>query len=939
MKRIISQILLPILVLMLLLPFAAQPAAASGKIEYDVKSHYNRENFEQYTLTTITKDDKPALLVKIDVSQAGLYLNKESISKDYVPKGEDYPEFHGFVNLIDSLPTEASDRDWKKDSVWGHDLYYYFQYNNAEQLVWDMIGYIHFPEFDLPSGPFFTIQFELSKLYPDQQNYYNEEAIQHRLSELYSILSKISVSFETPDDVIAQPGGAEQSITTQAGDDASASSEISTAVVVAITAAAAAIAGAGAAGAAAGAGTSAGANQAGDGESSDEEEKPIVRLRMVVSKNFGQYIRYGDEHVFVYARIVELSGEDGQKYRPDLTARINITTQSACLDLGPAQMAGDSMGAAVRAPGHQDSKPAEATITFSLAVGEGSFTNNVVFQMMDWAEIKMEGSSTLLESINELPDSCETPYELFNFLDFEGATVALEMKDKNLPFTVELVPESPNKGKIAAANDGSRQNTSEMFSYYFGKVRAKSSRDEAEKDFMVCTCRDGLYIDFGEGEKPEIKCYKKMNSDEMETTHALVGLAIFDRQERRLTVIAPDEIEVKIDDEKNIGKKIGIETEHIPRPVRGRFADNQLFSDFRIKAVKPLPYNRDIEAGLEVFCRHEEEEYFIRQPVMLRPDIFWYYDEFDKQHESLRKMVRDNFSPDVSKHYVHQLDIIRSRMGLADLQSYERHIRSAMQDVLEQSSEAAFATAENWDTAVTVLEWTAWVGDICSDLLIASFTGPLGAILADGGKDLIIEVARHILNSPDFSCEQIIEITWNSLTGSLTKNVDGFFEFPKPPAYAKIAIWLTVFVVYRIYWHWENDKDTVTGKPLGLENACKMAVRDVMLESVLRAGLDRMMRGKVQLSKGADGKHIYSETTRKTLHNLQSQDEKLIKNIKSGNLKELDKTATDVMKYAVKTTDEIANQAMHSIYSFMKYVGDNVDAAMIASFKAVGIIK
>jgi hypothetical protein len=102
-------------------------------------------------------------------------------------------------------------------------------------------------------------------------------------------------------------------------------------------------------------------------------------------------------------------------------------------------------------------------------------------------------------------------------------------------------------------------------------------------------------------------------------------------------------------------------------------------------------------------------------------------------------------------------------MGLADLQSYERHIRSAMQDVLEQRSADALATAENWDTAVSALEWTAWVGDICCDLLIGAFTGPLGAILADGGKELIVEVARRMLSDPNFSCDQILDITWDKL--------------------------------------------------------------------------------------------------------------------------------------------------------------------------------
>ncbi|NLZ27353.1 MAG: hypothetical protein GX887_00130 [Firmicutes bacterium] len=711
-----------------------------------------------------------------------------------------------------------------------------------------------------------------------------------------------------------------QSVTTQAGseigDDSSASADIPAVVAVAIAAGAAALT---AAGAAARTG------------STGQKKKPDIRLRMIISKNFGQHIRYGDDHVFVYARIVELSAK-GQRGRPDLTARITITTPSACLDLGPARMVGDSMGAAVRAPGHQDPKPLEATITFSLEKGEGSFTNNVVFKMMDWAEIKMEGSCLLNESVYGTPDSLEVPYELINFFDPDGAEVNLKMKMKKLPFSIKLEPENAWKGVIKVANKGVPHDKGKMFSYYFGKIEARSPKDEAEKDFMVCTCRDGVYVDFGENEKPEIRCYKKPDSDEMEVTRALVGLAIFNTNPRRLTVVPPEFVEIKFIDSHNIGNKIGMEIERMPEPVKGRFADNQFFADFRFKAKKPLPYNRDIKTTLDVCCRHDGKEWpTYNATVFLKPDLIWYYDEFNKQYEKLHKMVTDYFSPNTVKHYTHQLDLIRSRMGLADLQSYEQHIRSALRGYLEQQAEDALATAENWDTAVKVLEWTAWVGDICFDLLIASFTGPLGVILAEAGKDLIVDVARRMLADPGFSCEQIVDITWSRLKASLSKNVDGLFEFPKPPAYGKIAIWLTVFLVYRIYWHWENDKDALTGRPLGLENACKMAARDVMVQSAVKAGMDKFLRGKVQLSRGADGQKLYSKTTRKALHNIRTKDEKLVRTLK-------ETPATDALKHGLDAVDHMATAAMESIFSFIRYISERADATIPAIMDALGLV-
>lgn len=63
------------------------------------------------------------------------------------------------------------------------------------------------------------------------------------------------------------------------------------------------------------------------------------------------------------------------------------------------------MSAVVRAPLQQGAAPNEATIIFSLSVGEGSFTNHVLFQLVGKPEIAIEKNFNVLaaEQLHDLP--------------------------------------------------------------------------------------------------------------------------------------------------------------------------------------------------------------------------------------------------------------------------------------------------------------------------------------------------------------------------------------------------------------------------------------------------------------------------------------------------------------------------------------------------------
>ena len=236
------------------------------------------------------------------------------------------------------------------------------------------------------------------------------------------------------------------------------------------------------------------------------------------------------------------------------------------------------------------------------------------------------------------------------------------------------------------------------------------------------------------------------------------------------------------------------------------------------------------------------------------------------------------------------------------MQAAEKQIRKSLQIILEQEQAKAFATANNWDWAVWTLEWAIILGDICFDILALTFTGPAGVVVADGVKELIIEGFRDFIANPSFSPTRIIEITAAALGRSLTKNADGFTEFPKPPEYKKILIWLSVFTVYRIFWHWMFTRDPHTNKPMGFNHAVKMALRDVTVRAAMEVGLRQFLQdyqaGQVKLGAESGG----TDWGTKAMSGIQ-------------------------------TADGVISQAADALYQLLSYLGSGLRDVMMAGLE------
>lgn len=589
----------------------------------------------------------------------------------------------------------------------------------------------------------------------------------------------------------------------------------------------------------------AGAVAGGKGEGGKENAQRST-YKMVVYKDFGNKIRYGPNPVFVYARMVELPPGGGERDRPDLTARISITAGSPSLLVQPPMMRGRDMAATVYAHSelHEMARPSEGIISFRFTGEGGSFQNNVRFQLVGAPRIEVQGA-WLLEGAN---NTAALPFTLKDFLSPHKAQVEFSMQDAELPFSIEMERPDMHNGLLRIAASGDAAEMDGLFQHYHGTLCAKSPDDEAEEAFVITLCREGLYLDFGTREnRPEIRCYPDENG-EMPATRVGIGLAIWDEGAKRLKMLPPPDPELRVEDAKQIGERIGLLWSPTGQTMRGRQITDESLAVWELKAKKLLPYLEQVPATLHARCVYKGREYESAFEIRLVSDPVAYYREYDRQWDHLWNLLSCAFSPQADQ-LRHQLSRMKSRMGLADFQDYERAFRQKLQAELEHSQAEYMATCVAYDSLIEALEWMELFGNICTEILLAVFAGPMAAFAIGNFKDLLVDVGKEYLYNKNFSAVHVPGMLWGTLAKGTWGALDNMADFPPPNEYKKLAVWVSVYFCYRVIWHWQYDTDEETGKPAGLRSAIKAAAFDLTLKAALELGLKDIIRASPKSGK------------------------------------------------------------------------------------------
>lgn len=594
---------------------------------------------------------------------------------------------------------------------------------------------------------------------------------------------------------------------------------VATAIVIGLTGLGVALAGA--AGAASSGGPSSGSSTGQDGDGEDTGST----YKMIVYKEFGNKIGYDKPAVFVYARMVEVKPDGIEVPRPDLTGRIQILSETAELQVGTAAMAGDYIGAAVAAVSSNNPKqdPREGLILFKFVGKGGVFQNHLRFIMTGAPYVALDAEKLFVLATS---GRCfELGYELVDFL--KEPKVSLNVMQEGPPFTLALGT-SQNTGavgkKVITATDADQSSTfTTFFNSFACEIIAENDTEYARTVFYVVQCYEGILPDFL-GKPAEIRAHQvSLESEEMVKTRFDVKLGQWSEEEKCLAFVVPESLEVSASDEEGIFACIGVEIERDPEDSRDDAIGYIAAATTNLPSEKPVPGTLSLTAALG------EKTFENDVAIQLMPDIELYKAEyqanFDKEYALVKKVIEIYIPSPFKERKLAELERARTTLGIADFRLYRRNIWNYAQTCVMQE-QASYLADEAWyDEAIATAELMVYIGDIAFGLAMGPIGGPIAGFIADQVKSSFLEVCELYVKGTDKSFGGLLWEYGKKRFIQSAGAADGLIEVPKVNQPGKLALWLSLYTLYRIGYHLQFDKDEAENS-IGLSEAIKRGLLD-----------------------------------------------------------------------------------------------------------------
>lgn len=313
---------------------------------------------------------------------------------------------------------------------------------------------------------------------------------------------------------------------------------IPAAIITGVISGAVAMAAAGAAGAAgAGAAGTVGASTSGaensSGKQQDQEQK--TTYKMVISKNFGDAIKYNQEHN-IKVRITEY--KDGRIIeRPDLTQQISIFSNEILV--GAVVMEGVNMTAGLSI---QETAPPEGILSFHYSGPLAYFQNNVKFRLLGKGQIKFATDKVNILSTDTKP--YELVYELINFLEDEPPA---EVISSSGYVKLDLGKNDKNQNVlfISPGSDAENWDHTSFTKNCECELSLMDDRLPIRALFEVTVCFEGIgtayeHLKINEVEKDlTVKCYDDKKKDKREEGAIRIPLTVMSWDEKS-RILEPD---------------------------------------------------------------------------------------------------------------------------------------------------------------------------------------------------------------------------------------------------------------------------------------------------------------------------------------------------------------------------------------------------------------
>jgi len=552
----------------------------------------------------------------------------------------------------------------------------------------------------------------------------------------------------------------------------------------------------------------------GSGESGNEEKSERSSYKMVLYKEFGDKIRYNGETVFVYAKMMEIRPDGTELDRLDLTQRIEILSDDRFLEIPPAVLSGEYMGAAVSATASQpQGMPAEGIISFRFHGEGGVFQNNVKFNMISECYIELEQQKLYVYATSG--GSFRMPYKLVDFAD--NATVEVLPMQSEVPFTLEVGVDKNNNPIIIASDTAEKKPFDNFFDSFSCEITAKNDKESARTVFYVVMCYEGVLPDFL-GKKKEIKGFKD-DKGNMEKTLIAFSQGLWSDTKKTLELSIPENLIIECTDEKGIFEVIGLN--QAPNEDYRSITD-KVYYDFTAKLS--FPAQAPIKGFMKISNTVGEKTFENETEISLIPDLIEYSKKLEEEYQNCLKIINTYLPEHFRDKKLEQLKRDLPKLGIEDLKAFRHGCWAIAQRSIMQEKESYLIDSYWYDEAIATAELLVYIGDIAFDVALAPFGGPIAGFLAAQVKSAVIDMITLYVEKPSIGFNEIVTFIENRFI-QMAGQADGAFEMPKPNETKKLAAWLACYTLYRIGYHWWFDTDD-DNNPIGLTESIKRGLLD-----------------------------------------------------------------------------------------------------------------
>ena len=526
----------------------------------------------------------------------------------------------------------------------------------------------------------------------------------------------------------------------------------------------------------AGAAAALGGSGGSDGSYGDKNGQKAYK--MYVQKDFGDAIRRGsDKPVIIRARMAEVDPDGSERDRNDLTERIGVSAEG--MTVHGTALAGRYREATVSVPKEYDKD--SASIAFDFAGEGGSFTNTVVFRVIDGPELKFidESDGTLYHNgcgIDAIPGDGFTYTERFMILDAPTAPKLSDISAVNTgEFDVKFeLTDQPSVYRMNVTNNTKPDSDRDVFARPKEKNFEINVAVEGEKEPLKGYVTMKLYPEgitvasAQEGKKNGVKYVRvqayekeyvgdldrKWQVSEIKFTLAVKG--------RDRAIVDPGEAKYNFEKLKGAGG-LGMRADK-EQCLAEKYEYKEAYGDWNDKFTYTFEPNAALGEPadgtfmmvlLPASCEYDGKTYDAEIPLRLRgkdPDPMG---DWEKEYKELERRIEQYSLPENKAKLVHDLKIcaLDPKASVSELRATSKWILREYMAYWTTQQKRDQAEASMYNVIVNVLEWTKFAGDCAFSFLVSAYAGPVADALISPAKDFIMGAIGEVIAARNYGEE------------------------------------------------------------------------------------------------------------------------------------------------------------------------------------------